>query len=93
MSAHISVHRSQLQYLLAQPESLDVLGRSPALMRLLHPLCRILGVALPAALLPRLPPKPPRPPRAPRPRKRRWNPPRRADLHFILRMGKPIPEN
>ena len=93
VSAHISVHRSQLQYLLASPDALDVLPRSPALMRLLHPLCRILGVALPAELLPLLPPKPKRPPRAPRPRKRRWTPPRRADLHFILRMGKPIEES
>jgi len=93
VSAQVSAYGSQLQYLLTGPDALDVLPRSPALMRLLHPLCRMLGVALPAELLPLLQPKPPPPPRAPRPRKRRWHPPRRADLHFLLRMGKPIPES
>jgi hypothetical protein len=93
LSSEISAYGGQLQHLLAGPDSLEVLRRSPALMRLLHPLCRALAVAMPAELQPLLPPKPPRAPRVPRPRKRRWHPPRRADLHFLLRMGKPIPEN
>jgi len=93
LSSHISAYGSQLQHLLADPDSLSVLRRSPALTRLLHPLCRMLGVAIPAALLPPRPPRPPRASRAPCPRKRRWNPPRRADLHFLLRMGKPIQES
>ncbi len=93
LSAEIAGRASQLRYLLAQPETQALLHDSPTLVRLLHPLCRMLGVALPAELLPPRPPKPPRPPRAPRPRQRRWHPPRRADLHFLLRMGKPIPES
>ena len=93
LSAEIAAYAGQLAHLIADPESLAVLRASPALVRLLHPLCRMLGVAMPAALVALLPPKPPRPPRAPRPRRRRWHPPRRADLHFLLRMGKPIPEN
>ena len=93
LSANIAAHASQLQYLLAGAEAQALLRTSPRLVRLLHPLCRMLGVALPAELLPPRPPKPPRPPRAPRPRRRRWHPPRRADLHFLLRMGKPIPES
>jgi hypothetical protein len=85
-----------LQHLVNDPETLAMLRASPALALLIQPLCRMLGVVIPAEVAPPRPPKPPRPPRAPRaprPRKRRWNPPRRADLHFLLRMGKPIPEN
>ena len=93
LSANIAGRASQLRYLLAGPEAQALLRTSPMLVRLLHPLCRMLGVALPAELLPPRPPKPQRPPRAPRPRRRRWHPPRRADLHFLLRMGKPIPES
>ncbi len=93
LSAEIAGRASQLRDMLAQPETQALLQDSPMLVRLLHPLCRMLGVALPAELLPPRPPKPPRPPRAPRPRRRRWHPPRRADLHFLLRMGKPIPES
>ena len=63
-----------------------LLAASPRLMALVRPLFHILGVVLPAALQP---PKPPRKPRKPRPR--RWQPPRRGDLHLLLRMGKPIP--
>ena len=87
LSSEIACYGGQLQYLVNQPDSLAMLRASPMLGRLIQPLCRMLGVVIPAEVAPPRPPKPPRPPRAPRPRKRRWNPPRRADLHFILRMG------
>ena len=77
---------SRMQHLLEDPEMRALLAASPRLMALVRPLFHILGVVLPAALQP---PKRPRKPRAPRPR--RWKPPRRGDLHFLLRMGKPIP--
>ena len=78
--------RSRMQHLLEDPEMRALLAASPRLMALVRPLFHILGVVLPAALQP---PKPPRKPRKPRPR--RWQPPRRGDLHLLLRMGKPIP--
>ncbi len=87
LSAQTAVVASQLRFLLADPEALALLRASPALVQMLHPLCRMLGVALPAEVLP---PSPPRPPR--KPRRRRWRVPRRGDLLFLLRMGKPIPE-
>ena len=92
LSSEIACYGGQLQYLVNQPDSLAMLRASPMLGRLIQPLCRMLGVVIPAEVAPPRPPKPPRPPRPPRVRKRRWNPPRRADLHFILRMGKPIAE-
>ena len=87
LSAGTAVVASQLRFLLADPEALALLRASPALVHMLHPLCRMLGVALPTEVLP---PRPPKAPRPPRPRRRRWHPPRRADLHFLLRMGKPL---
>ena len=87
LSAGTAVVASQLRFLLADPEVLALLRASPALVQMLRPLCRMLGVALPTEVLP------PSPPRAPRkPRRRRWRVPRRGDLLFLLRMGKPIPE-
>ena len=71
MSAQISAYGSQLQYLLAGPDALDLLPRSPALLRRPHPLCRALAVAVPAELLPL--------------RKRRWNPPQRESRdQFVI---------
>jgi len=63
---------------------------------MLRPLCRMLGVALPAEVLPPRPevepdtaPKPPR-----RRRRHLWRPPsRRSDMLFLLRMGTPLIES
>ena len=80
---------SQLQYLLNDPEMAALLAATPALGRLLRPVCRMLGVVapgIPAA------PKRPRPPRAPRPpRPRKWRPGRRVDLMALIGMGRPFP--
>ena len=84
---------SQLRHLLMDPEVLDLLRASPALVRMLRPLCRMLGVDLPVEFLP---PKPanaePKPPR--RRRRRLWRPPsRRSDMLLLLRMGTPLRES
>ena len=84
LSLNINCAGSQLQHLMYDPELGTLLAASPRLVALLRPLCRMLAVEFPHGILP------PRPPRAPRPRRRRWHPPRRADLHFLLRMGKPL---
>ena len=85
LSLNINCAGSQLQHLMYDPELAALLAASPRLVALLRPLCRMLAVEFPHGVLP------PRPPRAPRPPRRRpWHPPRRADLHFLLRMGKPI---
>ena len=87
LSLNINCAGSQLQHMLYDPELASLLAASPRLVALLRPLCRMLAVEFPHGILP------PRPPRAPRPpRRRRWHPPRRADLHFLLRMGKPLIE-
>ena len=87
LSLNINCAGSQLQHLMYDPELGSLLAASPRLVALLRPLCRMLAVEFPHGILP------PRPPRAPRPpRRRRWHPPRRGDLHFLLRMGKPLPE-
>ena len=87
LSLNVNCAGSQLQHLLYDPELGSLLAASPRLVALLRPLCRMLAVEFPHGILP------PRPPRAPRPpRRRRWHPPRRGDLHFLLRMGKPLPE-
>ena len=80
---------ARLRALLAQPGLIVAPGAydglTARLVALLRPLCRMLAVEFPHGVLP------PRPPRAPRPpRRRRWHPPRRGDLHFLLRMGKPL---
>jgi hypothetical protein len=60
---------SQLQHLLAEPETAALIEAAPQLKRLLRPFCRSLSVDLPPALRP--PPKSgvpkPRKPRTPRP--------------------------
>jgi hypothetical protein len=57
---------SQLQHLLADPETAALIEAAPQLGRLLRPLCRSLGVPVPPSLSP--------PPRAPKPRKPRQPP-------------------
>ena len=85
LSLNVNCAGSQLQHLMYDPELAAMLAASPRLVALIRPLCRMLAVEFPHGVLP------PRPPRAPRkPRRRRWHPPRRGDLHFLLRMGKPL---
>ena len=85
LSLNVNCAGSQLQHLMFDRELGALLAASPRLVALLRPLCRMLAVEFPHGVLP------PRPPRAPRkPRRRRWHPPRRGDLHFLLRMGKPL---
>ena len=55
---HAAGYASQLQHLLDQPGMAAALAAAPGAARTLRPLCRILGVNLPAIL--RLPPRPPR---------------------------------
>ena len=89
LSSETAAVASQLRFLLADPDALALLRASPALVQMLHPLCRMLGVALPAEVLP---PRPPKAPRQPRRRRLRWLPSRRCDALFLLRMGKPLVE-
>ena len=87
LSLNVNCASARLQHLMYDPELRSLLAASPRLVALLRPLCRMLAVEFPHGVLP------PRPPRAPRPpRRRRWHPPRRGDLHFLLRMGKPLIE-
>ena len=87
LSLNVNGANARLQHLMYDPEMASLLAASPRLVALIRPLCRMLAVEFPHGVLP------PRPPRAPRPpRRRRWHPPRRGDLHFLLRMGKPLPE-
>ena len=76
---------SQLQHLLNDPEMAALLAATPALARLLHPLCRMLGVVLPGTPATPARPRAPRPPRPPK-----WRLRRRADLLRELRMGTPL---
>ena len=96
LSTSVAIGASQLRHLLTDPELLALLHTSPALVRMLRPLCWMLGVELPAAVLPPRPapadagpdaePKPPR-----RRRRRLWRPPsRRSDMLRLLRMGTPL---
>ena len=86
LNININCAGGRLQDKMNDPEMVALLAASPRLVALLRPLCRMLGVEFAQGILP------PRPPRAPRqPRRRRWRVPRRGDLLFLLRMGKPIP--
>ena len=88
ISLDINCASGRLQHLMHDPELAALLAISPRLVALLRPLCRMLCAEFPHGVLP---PPPPRKPRAPR--RRRWHPPRRGDLLFLLRMGKPLPES
>ena len=93
MSSATAAAGSQLAYLLTDPDMLALLRASPHLVQMLRPLCRMLGVTLPAEFQP--PPPPPDPdaePKPPRRRRRRlWRPPsRRSDMLLLLRMGTPL---
>ena len=93
LSGAAAVAAAQLRHLLNDPEALALLRASPALVQMLRPLCRMLGVTLPAEVLP--PPSPDAAPKPPRRRRRRlWRPPsRRSDMLFLLRMGTPLIES
>ena len=80
---------SQLQHLLTDPEMAALLAATPALARLLRPLCRMLAVVAPGIPAAPARPRAPRPPRPPRPPK--WRPGRRVDLMALVGMGRPFP--
>ena len=94
LSTSVGIGASQLRHLLTDPELLAVLHTSPALVRMLRPLCWMLGVDLPATVLPPRPARaaPDEEPRPPRRRRRRlWRPPsRRSDMLLLVRMGTPL---
>ena len=61
-------YRSQLEYLLGDPETTALMQAAPAPMaRALRPLCRMLGLRPPKIIAPAERPRRPRKPRAPRP--------------------------
>ncbi|MGC8468657.1 MAG: hypothetical protein ACP5NI_02005, partial [Acetobacteraceae bacterium] len=68
--------RSQLEYLLADPEMAALLAASPGLRRTIRPLCRMLGLAPPASPEPPAP-APPEPQPQPAPGARPESPPQR----------------
>ena len=90
LSCAAAIAASQLRHLLTEADTLDLLRASPALVEMLRPLCRMLGVDLPAEVLPPRPaPAEPKPPR--RRRRRLWRPPsRRSDMLALVRMGTPL---
>ena len=90
VSCGVAAGASQLRHLLTDPDMLALLLASPALVQMLRPLCWMLGVDLPAEVLPPRPaPAEPKPPR--RRRRRLWRPPsRRSDMLLLLRMGTPL---
>ncbi len=64
----LSFGRSQLQYLLNEPDMADLIQAAPPIAHHLRPICRMLGVAPPPGLFParrppRRQPKPPAPPK------------------------------
>ena len=81
---------SQLSHLFTDPEMLALLRASPQLVKMLGPICRMLGADLPAEFRP--PPPDPAEPKPPRRRRRRlWRPPsRRSDMLTLVRMGTPL---
>jgi len=92
LSSGVAAGASQLRHLLTDPELLALLHTSPQLVRMMRPLCWMLGVDLPAAVLPPRPPEADGAPKPPRRRRRRlWRPPsRRSDMLLLLRMGTPL---
>ncbi|MCC6719563.1 MAG: hypothetical protein IT555_16905 [Acetobacteraceae bacterium] len=69
---HVRGHASQLAHLLARPDAEAFLAAVPRAGRILRPLCRMLGIAVPAPIA--LPPRPRKP--RPRPRPAPRQPPR-----------------
>ena len=55
---HVRGYASQLQHLLAHPDMAEFLAAAPQAGRILRPLCHMLGVTMPAILLPRSRAKP-----------------------------------
>ena len=82
---HVRGHASQLQHLLDHHDMPAFLAAAPQAGRILRPLCHMLGITMPAVLLPRSrakasrpkPAKPPRPKPAPLPPLRPLHPQRR----------------
>ena len=90
LSLNVNGAGARLQHMVYDPEVAALLAASPRLVALLRPLCRMLAVDLPAAVLP---PRPPKAERPRRPRRRLWRPPSwRSDALFLLRMGTPLIE-
>ena len=84
-----AAYGSQLQHLLAEPEMAALIAAAPQAGRVLRPLCRMLGVRLPPALLPPPPAPPPARPVAPsRPRPAAPGP---APLPSRHACGPPVP--
>ncbi len=64
----LSFGRSQLEYLLAEPDMAELIAAAPQVAHHLRPICRMLGVKPPPGLFPaRRPPRRTRPPAAPKP--------------------------
>ena len=64
----LSFGRSQLEYLLAEPDMAELIQAAPQVAHHLRPVCRMLGVKPPPGLFPaRRPPRRTRPPAAPTP--------------------------
>ncbi len=64
----LSFGRSQLEYLLNEPDMAELIAAAPQVAHHLRPVCRMLGVKPPAGLFPaRRPPRRTRPPAAPKP--------------------------
>jgi hypothetical protein len=77
-----ALYRDQLRELLADPEMIAFLTAAPQAGRLLRPLCRTLGVALTAELLPKPKPNPAEPtPGDPQPARTKKPDPCASDTH------------
>ncbi len=64
----LSFGRSQLEYLLAEPDMAALIAAAPPIAHHLRPICRMLGVKPPPGLFPaRRPPRRTRPPAPPKP--------------------------
>ena len=64
----LSFGRSQLEYLLAEPDMAELIQAAPQVAHHLRPICRMLGVKPPPGLFPaRRPPRRTRPPAPPKP--------------------------
>ena len=96
---HVRGHASQLQHLLDHPDMPKFLAAAPQAGRILRPLCHMLGITMPAALLPRSRMKPsrrkpansPRPKPAPVPPLRPLHPQRRPRPMPFMNFSKKTP--